>query len=151
MNAKTLAILALALWAGSAAFVGFKFMTGSTLAGADGREAIVLNAGERDFILEEMRGMLIAVQEILAAVNANDMEGVKTIAHRVGIAEVDSVAPETMLKLPMAFKRLGRSTHEGFDEVGIAAEFGGDAVLQALEVNLNKCVACHEAYSLVAK
>ncbi|MDH5188861.1 MAG: hypothetical protein OEW37_07895 [Rhodospirillaceae bacterium] len=148
MNAKLLAIIAIVLWAGSAAFVGFKFISGTTLTATDGRAAIVLEHAERDFILTEMRGFLVAVQEVISAANKNDMDSIKKTSHRVGMAEVAGVAPETMLKLPMAFKQLGMSTHEGFDEIGLAAEIGPDAVLDALDANLSKCIACHESYRL---
>ncbi len=76
------------------------------------------------------------------------MPEVKKISHRVGMAEVESVPPQTMLKLPMAFKKLGRATHQGFDEIGLAADMGPADVLEALEVNLGRCVACHEGYLL---
>jgi len=151
MTPKTVAVLAIALWAVTAAAVGFKFVQGSTVEAADGREAIVLTAGERDFILAEMRGMLAAVQEIVAAVNAGDTEAVQRTAHRVGVAEVEGVPPATMLKLPMVFKQLGRATHAGFDDIALAAEVGPGAALALLEENLARCVGCHEAYSLTAQ
>ncbi len=147
MSTKFFAIIAIVLWVATAAFVGFKFISGTTVTATDGREAIVLETSERDFILAEMRGFLVAVQEIISAANDNDMSAVKETAHRVGRAEVESVPPETMLKLPMAFKQLGMSTHDGFDEVGLAAEIGPEAVLESLEANLGKCISCHEAYS----
>lgn len=148
MNTKTLAVIAIGLWVVSAAFIGFKFVTGSTVATADGREAVVLNASERDLILAEMRGMLAAVQEIVAAVNEDDMAAVKETAHRVGVAEVQGVPAQLMLKLPIEFKKLGSATHKGFDAVGLAADFDGSQVLEKLEENLNRCVACHEVYQL---
>ena len=148
MNTKTLAIVAIALWGFSAAFVGYKFVAGSTVTLEDGREAIVLKEAERNLILTEMRGMLAAVQEIIAAVNDGDMEAVKSITHKVGLAEVEAVPAELMLKLPMDFKKLGRATHEGFDSVGLAADFDAAQVLVKLEENLNRCVACHASYQL---
>ncbi|MCR4377063.1 MAG: hypothetical protein NUV50_03095 [Rhodospirillales bacterium] len=148
MNAKTLAIVALLLWVASAAFVGFKFITGSTVIAEDGREAIQLTTDERNLVLGEMRALLAAVQEIIAAVNAGDMNAVKESAHRVGMAEAGAAPAGLVLKLPMAFKTLGFSTHEGFDEVALAAEIGAEAVLAGLETNLAKCVACHAAYRL---
>ena len=151
MNTRNIAIVAILLWVASATFVGFKFVTGSTLKADDGRDAIVLEAGERDFILAEMRGMLAAVQEIILAVNEGDMEAVKATAHRVGVAEVEGVPPQTMLKLPMEFKKLGRSTHEGFDEVGLAADMGPEAALEALADNMNKCIGCHETYKFTTQ
>ena len=148
MNAKTLSIIAIVLWVASAGFIGFKFVTGSTVTSVDGREAIVLLPTERNLILSEMRGMLVAVQEIISAVNEGDMAAVKETTHRVGMAEAEAVPAELMLKLPLPFKKLGRATHAGFDEVGLAAEMGGEAVLESLVDNMAKCIACHESYLL---
>lgn len=148
MSTKTLAIVAIALWVASAAFVGFKFVTGTTVATQDGREAIVLETSERNLILAEMRGMLAAVQDIISAANSGDMEAIKATAHTVGLAEVAGVPAQIMLKLPMDFKKLGRATHAGFDEVGLAADFDAAMVLEKLEENLGRCVACHEMYQL---
>ena len=148
MNAKTLSILAIILWAASASFIGYKFVAGNTVATADGRDAIVLKPAERALVLGEMRGMLVAVQEIITAVNEGDMEAVKATTHRVGMAEAEGVPVELMLKLPMPFKKLGHATHAGFDEIGLAAEMGGEAVLESLSENMAKCIACHETYLL---
>lgn len=145
---RTLAIIAILLWAASATFVGYKFMKGSTVAAVDGREAIVLEPAERDLILAEMRGLLIAVQEIISAVNAGDMNALKESAHRMGMAEAGNVPTNLMLKLPMEFKQLGMATHQGFDEVALAADMGPEAALEMLEENMAKCVACHEAFRL---
>lgn len=148
MKTNKIAIIAVVLWGVSAIFFGYRFMAGTTVVATDGREAIALEPGERDFILAEMRGFLVAVQEIISAANENDMNAIKEIAHRVGRAEVEGVPPETMLKLPMAFKRLGMSTHDGFDEIVLAAELGPESVMEALEGNLGKCITCHENYRL---
>lgn len=150
MTARTIAIAAIVLWAASALFVGFKFFKGSTVAAVDGREAIMLAPAERDLVLTEMRGLLVAVQEVISAVNAGDMTAVKASAHRVGMAEAGNVPPEMVLKLPLPFKQLGFATHEGFDNVALAAEMGPEAVLDSLEENMAKCVACHETYQLKA-
>jgi len=148
MKTKTFAIIAILLWVASAAFVGFKFVTGTTVTATDGRDAIVLSPAERNLVLTEMRGMLAAVQEIIAAVNEGDMDAVKETAHRVGMAEAGNVPPELILKLPLPFKQLGFSAHEGFDKVALSAEIGPEAVLESLEENMSKCIACHEAYRI---
>lgn len=146
MNTRTIAISAIVLWGVSVAVVAYKFVNGSTVTGSDGREIIQLDTSERTLVLGEMRGLLMAVQEIIAAVNAGDMDAVKASAHRVGSAEVGNTPPGLMLKFPIAFKTLGLATHDGFDEIAVAAESGPQAVLESLEENMGKCVACHEAY-----
>ena len=151
MSTKNIAILAIVLWVATAAFVGFKFISGQTIQAEDGREAIVLTSGERNFVLAEMRTMLAAVQEIISAANQGDMAAIKKIAHDVGIAEAQGVPVQTMMKLPLGFKQLGRATHVGFDEVGLAADMGPELVMETLEENLGRCVGCHELFQLVAK
>lgn len=148
MKTKTLAVIAIILWVGSAAFVGFKFVTGTTVTATDGRDAIVMTAGERNLVLGEMRGLLNAVQEVIAAVNAGDMEAVKESALLVGMADAGNAPQELILKLPLDFKQLGFSTHEGFDKIALAAEIGPEAVLESLEENMVRCIACHEAYRI---
>ena len=108
-----------------------------------------MKASERNLILTEMRGMLAAVQEIIADANAGEMEAVKATAHTVGLAEVAGVPAELMLKLPMDFKKLGRATHAGFDAVGLAADFDAAQVFEKLEENLSRCVACHASYQFI--
>jgi len=148
MTTKNFALIAILLWAASAAFIGFKFVAGTTVTAEDGREAIALSAPERSFVLSEMRAMLVAVQDIIGAVNAGDLAQVKSITHKVGMAEAEAVPMPVMLKLPLAFKQLGLSAHKGFDEIGAAADISGEAVMQKLDENLSKCVACHESYQL---
>jgi hypothetical protein len=146
MTTKSIAVIAILLWAVSVAFIGYRFVSGSTVIAEDGREAIVLEASERSFVLGEMRAMLASVQDIIGAINAKDMAQVKEIAHKVGMAEAQAAPMSVMLKLPLAFKQLGLATHEGFDEIGAAADVSAEAVLQKLDENLSKCVACHETY-----
>ncbi|PHS79763.1 MAG: hypothetical protein COB59_00290 [Rhodospirillaceae bacterium] len=148
MSTKSIAIFAIVLWVASAAFLGFKFVSGETIQAEDGREAIVLASAERAFILDEMRNMLEAVQEIISAVNQDDMDTVRKIAHDAGMAEARKVPVELMLKLPLGFKQLGGATHTGFDEIALAADMGGELVMEKLEENLNNCVGCHAIFQL---
>ena len=150
MNTKTLAIIAILLWVVGAGFAAKMFVTGDTVKSEDGREAIVLEAGERDFILAEMRGMLIGVQDILSAANAGDMTEVAAIAKTRGMQEAQGVPVATMMKLPLPFKQLGNATHKLFDNLGQNSEMGKEQVLEDLEGLMSNCVGCHDQYKLVA-
>lgn len=123
-------------------------VVGSVEEADDGRTAILLNAGERDFILEEMRGFLEAVQGITAAIGENDMEAVSEIATSVGMSTVEAVPPATFAKLPIDFKTDGMATHGLFDGVAMEAQDMGDpqtiSVLMG-ELMLN-CTGCHAGY-----
>ena len=151
MSTKTIAIAAIVLWAASAAFVGYKFLAGSTVQADDGREASVLTQSEKDLILTEKRGMLSAVRDTIAAANSGDMDADKEATHRVGMDETQQVPPQLILKLPLDFKQLGFAAHAGFDEVSQAAETGSAAVLGKLAENMARCVSCHDAYKLTVR
>lgn len=126
---------------------------GSVVPSADGRTAIVLSEGERDLVLSEMRGFLVAVQGILSASTRDDMDAAIEHARSVGLAAQEGVPPGLVGKLPLAFKELGFSTHQAFDQLALDAQQMRDAgVVQASMAELmQKCVACHAAYRLVTE
>jgi hypothetical protein len=126
---------------------------GSVVASPDGRTAVVLTEAERDLVLSEMRGFLVAVQGILSGVVDDDLESVAEHARAVGMASQSGVPTRLIGKLPLAFKRLGFSTHEGFDRLALdAAQMQDSGVVQpAVAELLQKCVACHASYRLVAE
>lgn len=151
MTVKTLATLSLVLWVGTVAAIATLYVRGQTTTAEDGREAVMLSAGERDFILAEMRQMLASVQGIVTAVAEDDMAAVKEIALAIGTAEVRKVPKSLMLKLPRDFKNLGTDNHREFDDVAAITDQGGKAVTARLGILMSNCVGCHESYSLVAK
>ena len=73
MKSNKLAQIALLLWLATVAVFAWFFIRGNTAAGNDGRTAVVLQAGERNLILSEMRGLLAATQGILDGANNGDM------------------------------------------------------------------------------
>ncbi len=148
MNAKTISILAIVLWLSGAATVATMFIKGNTQQGSDGREAVMLSEGERDFILMEMRQMLASVQGIVSAVAEDDMKSVEEIALAIGSAEVRNVPKSLMLKLPRDFKTMGTENHLEFDQVAAQSKNGGKAVLTRLGDLMVNCVSCHESFSL---
>ncbi len=145
-----LAFAAIALWGVTAVTLGVLFVRGQTAAGPDGRTSILLAAGERDFVLEEMRGLLVAVHDIADGLSRDDRAEVARAARAVGMAAAHDVAPALMVKLPLAFKQLGLPLHRGFDDLAAAAERGepASALSRRLVEQLDRCVACHGAYRL---
>ncbi|OIR02049.1 hypothetical protein GALL_159070 [mine drainage metagenome] len=152
MTAKRLAVASLVLWCVGAAGLGLLFVRGQTRPGGDGRTAIVLTAGERDFVLGEMRGLLAAEQGVAQALADGDRAALIQAAHGAGMAGVGAVPPALMLKLPLEFKRAGMAMHAGFDDVAAAAAQGdGWADLRSrFAAHLGHCVACHQAWRLQA-
>lgn len=131
------------------AALAFKFIVvGSVEPGQDGRQAIVLEPGERAFVLREMRGFVAGVQQVTDALSRDDVKAAAAAAHGLGMSAAHDVPPALLTKLPLGFKKLAFATHGGFDELAADAESLGDAkhALGQLSGILRKCVECHEAY-----
>jgi len=150
MKSNRLAQIALLLWMATIAVFAWFFIRGMTVEGTDGRAAIVLHPGERDLVLSEMRGLLVATQQILEGANQNDMQRISKAAHAAGMAGAADVNPALMAKLPIEFKQLGMSVHREMDDIAKAAEGGKSPaeILQMASDTLNKCVACHAAWQI---
>ncbi|MEN8167131.1 MAG: hypothetical protein ABFR65_06580 [Pseudomonadota bacterium] len=131
----------------------YKFIiSGAVVPASDGRQALLLEPGERDLVLAEMRSFLESVQTITAAVGREDMTRIAVAARKVGAAAQNEVPGSLVGKLPLAFKRLGFDTHKQFDMLALDAEELGDPghALQQLSVLMQNCVACHAAYRIDA-
>lgn len=129
----------------------YKFMfQGAVEQSSDGRTAILLNDGERDLVLSEMRAFLETAQQITEAISKDDMEAVAKSARAVGHAAQQAVPGSLMGKLPMPFKRMGMDTHSKFDGLAADAEQLGDGnhALGQLSTLMQNCVACHTAYRI---
>lgn len=145
-----LALAALALWAVTVTAAGVLFVRGHTMAAPDGRTAVLLQRGERDFVLEEMRLLLVAVRGINEGLARDDKALVARSARSIGMAAAHDAAPTLLAKLPMDFKRLAMPLHKGFDDMAEAAERGepGPALHNRLLDQLDRCVACHAQFRL---
>lgn len=152
MKSNKLAVFALLLWLVSAAVFAWFFVRGNTVAGSDGRAAVVLAPGERNLVLSEMRGLLAATHGIIEGVNQADTQRVTKAARAAGMANAADVNPALMAKLPLEFKALGMSVHRDMDEIAKSAE-GGAPATEILKLTANvlmKCVACHSAWQIKA-
>ena len=152
MKSNKLAQVALLLWVVTITVFAWFFIRGNTVAGTDGRTAVVLQAGERDLILSEMRGLLAAAQQILEGANQGDMQRISKAARAAGMAGAADVNPALMAKLPIEFKQLGMSVHHEMDDIAKAAEAGKSSaeILRMASNTLTKCVACHAAWQIKA-
>ncbi|NOR61457.1 MAG: hypothetical protein GQ535_03045 [Rhodobacteraceae bacterium] len=127
----------------------YKFIiAGSTEVADDGRTAILLEAGERDFVLGEMRLFLETVQGVVAAVAENDMAKVAELSTAVGMASTGGETAALIGKLPLDFKTLGLATHALFDDLATEATDIGDptVVTASLGVLMENCTSCHAGY-----
>lgn len=150
MFSKRIALIAIVLWVGTVGIFAWFFVHGHTETGSDGRNAVVLETGERSLILGEMRGLLAATQGVVQGIQQNDMKQVVQSARAVGMASAVDVNPALMAKLPMEFKSLGMSVHHDMDDLAAAAESGkpSNELLGMLSSTMGKCVACHSAWQL---
>ena len=102
------------------AALAFKFIVvGSVEPGQDGREVIVLEPGERAFVLREMRGFVAGVQQVTAALARDDLKAAAAAARDMGMAAAHDAPPALLAKLPLGFKTLA---------FGTLRSFGGTAV-----------------------
>ncbi len=133
--------------------MAYKFIiAGETIVAEDGRQSLMLEVGERNLVLAEMRMFLSAAQQIIQAANEGDAEAVAKAAREVGRAAQQAVPGSLMKKLPLEFKKLGFDTHGKFDQLAMdAEEFGDTAVsLKQLGTLMQNCVACHAGYRVDA-
>lgn len=152
MKISKIALFAILLWVVTIAAFAWFFVRGNTAKGTDNRTAVVLQTGERDLVLSEMRGLLAATHGILEGINRGDMKHVAQAARAAGMASAADVNPALMAKLPLPFKHLGMSVHRGMDDIAAAAESGKPApeILGMLTKNLSSCIACHAAWQIKA-
>ncbi|MEW6313802.1 MAG: hypothetical protein AB1513_07125 [Pseudomonadota bacterium] len=152
MKPGTLALVAILLWVITIAIFGWFFVRGSTTSGTDNRTAIVLQAGERDLILTEMRGLLASVHGIVQGAARGDPKQIAQAARASGMAAAADVNPALMARLPLPFKSLGMSVHEDMDALAAAAETGQSTpeLMKMLSTTLEKCVGCHANWQLRA-
>lgn len=150
MKPNKLAQIALLIWFATVAVFAWFFIRGNTVAGNDGRIAVVLQAGERDLILSEMRGLLVATQGILDGANNGDMQHISQAARAAGMASAADANPVLIAKLPLELKTLGMSVHRDMDDIANAAEKGRPPaeILKMTSGVLTKCVACHATWQL---
>lgn len=131
------------------AAMAYKFIVaGSVEKAPDGRTAIVLEPGERAFVLREMRSFVAGLQQMTAALARDDMKAVAAAASGMGLHAAHSAPAAMVGKLPLEFKTLGFGVHRDFDALAADAASRGDPrhTLGQLASTLEKCVACHDAY-----
>jgi cytochrome c556 len=116
----------------------------------DHRAPLVLNETEKNYVLWEMREMLVAVQGIIEGLSNEDMERVSNAATVMGTHAADQVPAVTVAKLPLQFREWATETHEDFDAISIAARSGEspDMLTFRLSGMLNTCLACHATYRI---
>lgn len=143
--------IAIAILTAILAGIGIKFIVlGSTTPGDDGRTAILLEPGERQLVLGEMRALLEASQQIVDALASNDLKAVATAAAPVGSQAISTMDFRLKARLPIEFKQLGFATHYAFDDIARMAKAGKPAtdIQRKLADTMQHCIACHASFQL---
>ncbi len=131
------------------AAMAYKFIVvGSVEKAEDGRTAIVLPPAERSFVLAEMRGFIVGLQQMTAGLASGDMTAVGAAARQMGMSAAQGAPASLVGRLPLEFKTLGFSVHREFDTIAVDADRLRDPrhTLAQLADTLQKCVACHSTY-----
>jgi len=131
--------------------IAVKFaVLGSTAPADDGRTQVLLDSGERDLVLAEMRQLLAAAQQISEGLADGDMQQIAEAATAVGMQATSTMDVRLKAKLPLAFKQLGFATHQAFDDIAGMARQQAEprAIQKKLAESMNNCLACHAAYQI---
>jgi hypothetical protein len=150
MTARVIGVTALVLWVRTLAALGWLFVKGWTVPGAEGRTEIVLDPVERDQILAEMRQLLKAVHGVVTALG-NPEQGAtvaEEAARAAGMSMAADTSPAIMVKLPLAFKQMGMSIHKDMDALAdaIVQKETAQQILQRLSSMTARCTTCHDLY-----
>jgi hypothetical protein len=141
---------AILVWVGTAAAEAQDQAVSLDAFAEDERTPLILNESEKNFLLWEMRQMLVSVQGIVAGLTKEDLELISESARAMGREAAAGVPPETVAKLPQQFRQWAGATHTEFDTISIAAREGEtpDMIMFRLSDMLNLCVACHATYRI---
>jgi hypothetical protein len=153
MNSKSIGMAAIGLWVVTILTLGYFFYFGNTSRSLDSRTAIHLTPAERQLVLTEMRALLTSVNGMLSGLGDKDYERAAKAADAVGMGLVASLEHQEktiLLKLPVAFKKLGFGTHEKFDEMAVRIRQKQDIqiLLKEMDVLTRNCIACHATYKI---
>ncbi len=148
-TSNKIAWAALALWVVTIAGIGLVLFKGGAEKGEDGRIVLQINMDEKRYVLSRMRVMLETVQEIVVALEENDMDAVAEAVKDRTVADMMRNTPKILItKVPPEFMILGRAMHSNFEAIGEAARSGAGnkKILSILGEQLGQCAACHATY-----
>lgn len=119
----------------------------------DTRQIIRLNDEQREHVLGEMRGLLLAQQTLLYAAADADREAFAAAAREAGRGGTPEEKRRYGLNavMPPEFLSLSRSMRSDFTALGELAAGGAEwsALTRGLGDVTSTCVACHNGYQIV--
>jgi len=149
--------LVVALVAGTAGIIGLPVTVGKTAAYADAapdnRTVILLNAAERNYVLENMREHLGDVQGVIEALAAGDSAAALRSATALGTLanKQNTKRPAGMVtKFSKEFMTATQEFHKEFDGIADGMAHGDTATqsLRRVADAMRSCVACHASYQI---
>jgi len=143
----TVALLAAVQVGSRESAIGAEPITPPPPSGGDTRKPLPLLAHMAEHQRANMRDHLAAIQEILAALSANDFPGVERAASRIGYSEQMGRMCNHMGTGAPGFSGIALNFHRTADTIGVAAkQRDADATLKAVSATLQTCVVCHATY-----
>jgi hypothetical protein len=113
----------------------------------DPRAPLPLTAMMAEHQKRNMRDHLVAVQEIVAALAADDLPSAEKAARRIGYSDTMAQMCQHMGAGAPGFTDMALTFHRTADTVAVAAQRGDrKAATAALAATLSSCVGCHAAY-----
>jgi hypothetical protein len=118
---------------------------------ADNRELVEMPPMMQNHMLANMRDHLAAIDEILAALNAEDFDTAARVAEfRLGMSSLDNHGASHMAQvMPPPMREMGTSMHRAASQFARTAEEGDPpTAFRSLRAVTESCVTCHAAYRI---
>lgn len=113
----------------------------------DARAPVPLTPMMAEHQKRNMREHLAAVQEIVAALAADDLAAARAAARKIGFSDAMAQMCQHMGAGAPGFTDMALAFHRTADTIGDAADRGdAKGALRALTDTLGKCVGCHAAF-----
>jgi cytochrome c556 len=127
------------------------FLFGVAQVRADERELVQIPAMMQEHMLLNMRGHLVALNDILSKMAAGDLDAAAEIAEsRLGMSSLEAHGASHMAKfMPEGMQNAGMQMHRAASRFALKAQ-EGEALpaYQSLSEVTAACVACHQAYRI---
>ena len=133
------------------ALASFMLSTVMTLVHADDRELVPMPVMMQQHMMANMRDHLMAINEILAALGAGEMEQAADIAElRLGMSSLDDHGASHMARvMPQGMREAGTRMHQSASRFARTAQEGDAlAAYRKLTEVTASCVACHAGYRI---
>ncbi len=124
----------------------------------DSRELVKLPAMMQSHMLQNMRDHLLALSEIMAALEeGNKVEAVKIAESRLGMSSMDSHGASHMAPfMPTGMRQVGTAMHKAASHFGVVvqdasleeADKEAGMIFGALREITDACNACHAGYRI---